>query len=342
MRPEYRVEANGQDITAAIHSRLVSLSITDESGVQSDVLDIVLADHQDTAPLALPPTGAELRVWLGYDGQAANMGLYIVDEIVLSTPPDRLRIRAKAAPLDASASGAGSTRPLLQTQKTRSWEPQPLGDLVRTIAVEHGLTPAVAASLAAVELPHVDQTNESDMNLLTRLAAQYDAIAKPAGGYLVIVKRGESRTSSGDAMPTVTLAPGDMSAWQVTIAKRASAGTVIAIWHDTEAATDREVAVGDGEPVQRLRHPLPDASTAAEAARAALDHSARGERRLTASGPGRNDLVAESRLITAGFVRAAYNGEWLVTRVQHTLDAGGYRVSVDAEVPGAGGEGEGE
>nr|VFJ87241.1 MAG: hypothetical protein BECKH772A_GA0070896_1000265 [Candidatus Kentron sp. H]VFJ88897.1 MAG: hypothetical protein BECKH772B_GA0070898_1000261 [Candidatus Kentron sp. H]VFJ95133.1 MAG: hypothetical protein BECKH772C_GA0070978_10001112 [Candidatus Kentron sp. H] len=34
--------------------------------------------------------------------------------------------------------------------------------------------------LAPVDIPHPDQTKESDLHLLTRPAKQYDAIAKPA------------------------------------------------------------------------------------------------------------------------------------------------------------------
>lgn len=332
--PTWRITANSQDITDAIRSRFVSLIITDEAGLQSDTLELTLADHLDTEPLALPATGAELEAWLGYDGQAVRMGLFIVDEIDLSGPPDQMRIRAKAAPLDGSASGAGSTRPMLQTQKTRSWDPQPLGDLVKAIAAEHGLQPAVSASLAAIMLPHTDQVSESDMNLLTRLAATYDAIAKPAGGYLVLAKRGESKTVSGQDMPSVTLTPGDLTSWGLNIAKRAQAGTVVAVWHNIETAADVEVTAGSGEPVRRLQHQFVDADTALAAASSELARSTRGERKLSLQLPGSTDLVAESRLITRGFVRTAYNGEWLVTRVQHSVDAGGYRCSVEAELPG--------
>lgn len=336
MKPVFRITANRQDITDTIQARLVSLSITDESGFQSDRLDLVLADHDDDAPIQMPPTGAELDVWLGYDDQAARVGLFIVDALELSGPPDRLTIRAKAAPQDASGSGAGSTRPLLQTHKTRSWEPMTLGELARSIAAEHGLGAAVAPSLASIQLPHVDQVAESDMNLLTRLANNYDAIAKPAGGYLVLAKRGESKTASGAPLPGIVLRPVDVTTRRMTLEKRDKAGTVVAVWHDVAAAVYREVTVGDGEPVKRLTHPFPDAGAARSAAQAELAKAGRGERKLFLTLPGRADLVADGRVTLQGFGRDGYNGEWLVTRVQHTLDTGGYRVSLEAEVPSDG------
>ncbi|XHF80608.1 hypothetical protein R3J30_02130 [Xylella fastidiosa subsp. multiplex] len=50
------------------------------------------------------------------------------------------------------------------------------------MAAEHGMTWAISPSLTGVALPHIDQTEESDINVLLRLAQRYDAIAKPAGG----------------------------------------------------------------------------------------------------------------------------------------------------------------
>jgi phage protein D len=54
----------------------------------------------------------------------------------------------------------------LQSQKMRSFDAGiTLGDLVSTVAAEHGLIPAVDASLAGIQLEHTDQLSESDMNL---------------------------------------------------------------------------------------------------------------------------------------------------------------------------------
>ncbi|MCT6706819.1 contractile injection system protein, VgrG/Pvc8 family, partial [Staphylococcus aureus] len=76
-----------------------------------------------------------------------------------------------------------------------------IGDMVRRMAGEHGLNAAVSASLASIVLPLTVQSQESDMNLLLRLAKQHDAIAKPGGGRLVFVKRGESTSASGERIP---------------------------------------------------------------------------------------------------------------------------------------------
>lgn len=86
-------------------------------------------------------------------------------------------MRGRVAPCESSTSG----RVDIQSQKSRSWKAgTTIGDMVRRIAGEHRLQQKVSASLAAIALPHIDQSAESDMNLLHRLAKRYDVVAKPA------------------------------------------------------------------------------------------------------------------------------------------------------------------
>lgn len=322
-RPEYAIQANGSDITATIKECFKSLTLTDEAGMSSDSLSIVLADNG----IQLPASGAELKLWLGYQGAVRYMGLFVVDEIALSGPPDTMTIKALAAPFKKS-----STYAALQDQKTRSWESCTVDTLVRTLAKEHGLTPAVSASLADITLDHIDQTNESDMNLLTRLARNMDAIAKAGGGRLIFVPQGENTTASGKNLATVALTRSELSNWRVGISDRGNYGAVVAVWRDKDAAEDKEVVVGDGTPVHRLRHVYPSSEAATRAARGRFKQFTRGTSALSLTlAAGRTDIVAESPLQVSG-VRTGINGTWSVTRVTHTLGAN-LTTALEAEVP---------
>lgn len=334
IRPTFKVEANDQDITDMIASRLVTMNIIDATGLKSDSVDITLANHDPLNPLKLPPTGAELRVSLGYDGVVVDKGVFVVDELNLAGPPDRLTIVARATPQSVSESGAGSTRETLQTQKTRPWEAGiTLGDMVALIASEHGLEAAVANSLASIKLPHIDQVNESDINLLTRVAKDYDAIAKPAGGKLVLARRGESTTvRSGQALPTIELAPRDVTQWTVTLAQRVIVGSVEAKWWNQTLAREETITVGEGKPVRKLQNHYPDEPNARKAAETELKQRTRGGNTLQLTMPGRPDIVAEGRLNTAGFPDGA-NQEWLITEVSHRLTPKGYTCGIQAEQP---------
>ena len=45
MQPQFKILANQTDITQIIQQRLISIRITDESGIKGDTLDIQLDDE---------------------------------------------------------------------------------------------------------------------------------------------------------------------------------------------------------------------------------------------------------------------------------------------------------
>ncbi|WP_209315848.1 phage late control D family protein [Haematospirillum jordaniae] len=325
-RPDVRVVANRSDITTLIRQRLIRLSLTDEAGLQSDTLELVLADHDPLQPILLPASGAELEVWLGYTGSLFRMGLFVVDEMELSGPPGCLLIRAKAAIHTATPTGKHS----LYSQKTRSW---PLGtglsSLVERIAGEHGLRAAIAPDIDEVPVPHIDQVNESDINLLTRLGRDTGLVIKPADGALIVCRRGRGISVTGQPLPTLEVQLQDVKSWRVSLSQREKAGSVIALYRDVEAADDYEVVIGEGEPIRRLRYHCPDRHSAEQAARAEHEKSSSLQGTLSLALAGNGALVAEGRLKIRGF-RDSLDGEWLITRVTHTLDGNGYVSGLEA------------
>ncbi len=327
LKPAFEITANDKDITVAIQKRLISLRVTDQSGWESDALEIVLDDSDPLKSLALPTTGAELQLKLGYENALFNMGVFIVDALELSGPPNQIRIQAKAAPQDATPKGKTS----LRTQKTRSWEAgTTLQTLVNQIANEHGLEPAVGQSLRDLSLPHIDQVNESDINLLTRIAKDYDALVKPVAGKLVVTKRAESKSTRGQNLKPIPLQGSEITNWRLNIRKREPAASVVAVYRDLEQAKDVEVVIGDGEPVRRLKHQYADEASAKEAAQAELDKGQRSERALSISLPGQVNLKAE-RILTIENTRQHVDGNWLITQAEHSLNRSSLRTNLNAE-----------
>ena len=324
-KPTYRVLADGRDISGLLAPRLSSLDVVDRAGIESDTATITLAD---TGPLRveMPRTGAELEIFMGYAPTATRMGRYIVDEVEISGPPDQMTITAHASPHEATRGGITA----LQTQRSRSFPVgTTLGALVQRLAADHGLQPAISEALASIPLPHIDQLAESDMSLLTRIAGMVGAIAKPAGGRLAVVRRGQGTSASGAALPVVTLRPRDVSSWSMRISQRDPAGSVVAVWRDLESAADREAIAGEGEPQRRLRNTFPDEASAQRAAEAELERSRQRGATLRLSLPGRTDLMAEGRVQMAGW-RDGVAGEWLIESVTHRIESGGYSCSVEA------------
>lgn len=322
MRPDLRLTADRADITAAVVERLLSLRVRDEAGQASDSLELVLDDRAPA--VKLPPTGAELALWLGYRPRLVAMGRWVIDEASAAGWPTTVTVRARAADLTAG----------LKAPQERSWAAgTTLGALVAAIAADHGYTPAVSPALAGVALPHLDQT-ESDLHLLTRLAKDTGAVAKPAGGRLLFVPAAEGKSASGQPLAAVALGAGDLTRYELTLAERGKYQAVLAHWHDLDAGQRVPVRAGadGGTPVYTLGRTFPDATTAARAAAAKLAALTRGVGTLRLSCPGDPRLTAEARLTVAG-VRPGVDGEWSVTAVEHVLDAQGYRCEIEAETP---------
>ena len=321
MTPDFFITADSADITAAIRARMLSLSVADAAGTESDTVEIALDDREGI--VALPRTGALLEIRLGYrETGVLAMGRFTVDELSLTGPPQALTIRARAADL----------RQGLKKPRTRPWENLSLGDIVSSIAGEHGYKAKVAESLAGEVIAHIDQVDESDLNFLTRLAKDRGAIAKPAGGLLIFVPPGEAKSASGKALPTVAMTATQLSRWDVTLAERGKYPAVAAKWFDPTTAAEQTVTAGDGEPVYTIGRRYPNQAAAESAARARLESFSRGLATLRLTCPGDPLIVAESRLTLSG-VRTGIDGAWSVTRVVHRLDRGGYVCEIEAETP---------
>lgn len=330
MRPVFRIWADDVEITAAVKDRLLSLTYTDDAEDKSDRLALRLDDRpREGAPVALPAIGTVLRLALGYvETGVIDMGSFSVDEWEVSGPPAVLSVSAKAAAMATS----------FRTPATRSWPDTTLGGIVETVAREHGYAPVINEALGAVPIPHEDQTAESPMAFLTRLASRHDAVAKPLDGRLILAPRGEAKAASGKSLPNYTIIPADVAEWSYKYNARKQdgeagdeekGGATVVYW-DKDEAKMKEAASGK-PPYTNVRFASSDGKSAASSATAADNKGKRAKDTFTCKMTGRPILQAEQQLVLAGF-RHGVPTEWRVKSVVHTLDGGGYSVAVTAEL----------
>ena len=324
MRPDYRLEAGGADVTEAVRAHLVELRVTLTSDTASDSLSVTLDDV--VGALARPAAERALRLSLGYVGAAlAPMGVYYHTETDVDLAPRRLTVRAAAADYRRLAT--------LKAPRTRTFDDTTLGGLVAAIAGEHGYAAAVAPALAAQRLPHVDQTAESDLSLLHRLARHYDATLKAAGGRLVLMSRGAGRSAvAGALLPAFVAAPGagDVLSGRVSWRGRPRYGSVVASYWDAGAARMMHVRAGDGAPAFVMRESRPDRAQAAADAAAHLARLSRQTAALDLALVGNPALVAEGRITTRGWGEGT-DGQWTITRAEHALSPAAYTTSITAD-----------
>lgn len=243
--PIYRITVDGTDITTTVQGRLIDLTLTDNRGFEADNLELRLDDTDGL--LDLPPRGALIRLAIGWrDSGLVDKGTYTVDGVEHSGAPDVLTIHANSADL----------RTGLTTQRERSWHDVTLGDIVTTIADENDLEPVIQATLAGQYIEHIDQTNESAVNLLTRLAKQFDAIATVKNGNLLFIPAAGGVSASGIALPTVSITRQSGDQHRFSIADRDTYSGVKATYHDVDAAQKGEVTWTKDENASEKNEPI--------------------------------------------------------------------------------------
>lgn len=331
----FRLTVDGADITPKVRPRLESLTLTDNRGMEADQLDIVL-DDSDGA-LQLPRRGAVVAVSLGWEASGlVDKGSYIVDDIEHTGAPDKLTIRARSADL----------RQGLTEKKEKSFHAKTFGDIVAHVAKSNGLTPVIGSGLAGEDLEHVDQTGESDANLLTRLAELFGAIVTVKAGRLLVFRPGEAVSATGKPLPEVVIERKSGDSHRFSVSDRENYDAVEATYTDTKGAEKGSVTVeaapvdskipettgGTGKKV--LRHVYANKKNAERAAKAAMNKHQRGVAEFSITlALGRPELFPEIPATVRGFKKEIDSTKWIITKATHNLTAdGGYTTALEFEL----------
>ncbi|WP_068634890.1 phage late control D family protein [Thauera butanivorans] len=320
--PDYLVTLDGRDITPLMQPRLIELTITDNPGFEADQLDIVL-DDSDGA-LAMPARGVVVNVAIGWRGDALiDKGTYNVDEVEHSGAPDRLTIRARSADL----------RGRFHDKRNQSWHGTMLGAVISSIAARNNLVPVIAQALADRAIAHLDQTDESDANMLTRLARMHDSIATVKDRRLLLMPNGAGTTAGGTPLQPVTITRSSGDQHRFAAADRDAYTGVLAYWHNTRTgqresflAGSENAPAGDDttEPgagsVKTLRHTYASLRNAREAAEAEWKRLQRAvaEFSLTLA-IGQPELIPELPTHVVGFRPEIDSADWIIKRLTHRL-----------------------
>ncbi|VUS54039.1 phage late control D family protein [Klebsiella pasteurii] len=344
--PVFNVLMGGKALTV-LDEKLISLELTDNRGFNADELTISVDDSQ--GDIALPPRGAELSISLGWQGEPLiYKGIYIVDEVSHSGPPDRIDITARSADF----------RDEFNVKREVSWHDVTVERIVSAIAHRYKLKPIISEQLMNDEIDHADQTQESDMSFLTRMADILGAIATVKNGCLLFILPGGGVSANGKALPefAITRSSGDRHSFR--IADRDAYTGVQAYWLDLEFGKKKKVTVrkrkkttekkprsssregdyivGEDGNVFVLRTTYSSELAAQRAAAAKWQQLQRGaaEFNLTLA-YGRADLYPEMHGTVTGFKEAIDNQDWIIAKATHSIDDNGYqtRLELEAKIP---------
>ncbi|RDP00281.1 Phage late control gene D protein (GPD) [Escherichia coli] len=361
--PDFMLTLDGADITQNFSDRLIGLTMTDNRGFEADQLDIELDDTDGL--VELPPRGASLTLWLGWQGSALiNKGSFTVDEIEHRGAPDRLTIRGRSADF----------RGTLNSRREQSWHDTTLGVIVEAVAQRNKLTASVADPLKSVAVPHIDQSQESDAAFLSRLADRNGATVSVKAGKLLFLKAGSAMTASGKVIPHMTVERGDGDRHQFAIADREAYTGVTAKWLHTrdpkpqkqkvklkrkpkeqhlralqhpkaaktsakakkkkeQEAREGEYMAGESDNVLELTTIYATKAQAMRAAQAKWDRIQRGVAEFSITlATGRADLFPETPVAVKGFKRVIDEQAWIISRVVHSLNGSGFTTGLELEV----------
>ncbi|OVZ81110.1 phage late control D family protein [Yersinia kristensenii] len=346
-RPAFDIKIGGKTQTT-VNDRLISLTLTDNRGFEADMLELVIDDADQK--VALPKRGAQIDIALGWKGEPlVNKGRFTVDEISHNGPPDQLIVTARSADF----------RDTFNVKREYSWHDITVGKVVASIASRYDLKAGVSEDLGKIEIDHADQTSESDISFLTRMAEKLGAITTIKNGMLLFMHPGRAISQSGKLLPaiTITRASGDKHSFRV--ADRDAYTGVTAYWLDlnygkpqktsvrrkrksktppkvkTPASTSKEGNYLEGVEgnVFVIRETFKTERAARRAAAARWSKLQRGAAEFTMTlARGRADLFPELPAVMQGFKPEIDQADWIITQVTHTIGDNGFTTALNFEV----------
>ena len=321
--PIYRLEVDGNDISPLVVDRLISLNIKDNRGLVVDSVDIELDDSD--GQLEIPPEGAIIQVWIGWSNTGlVDKGKYKVESVTHRGAPDVLSISAFSNDVSEG----------LKQKRERSFSNKTIQVIFETVGADYALKTIVHDTLANRVISYIAQ-NESDANLITRIADEHDAIATVKNGHLILLPRGASQTASGLPLPTAQIFRSDGDGHNYSTGTGTDRITgVKAYYYDTSKSKKLYVVIGDNEDnLKEIRYVHRDKKTAELAAQAEFNRCKRTSQKLSYTFAfGQPELIPEQEFVFTGLKPQIDDIVWLGTNVTHNLTDGGFTTSVELEV----------
>lgn len=316
IKTQVEISIAGKNVTADVSPYLSQISYTDKLEAESDSIDIIF---EDVAKLWqtdwYPQQGDTLTVKMGYAGNLLNCGVFEIDEIEFSTPPETLTVRALAASITKS----------LRTRNSKAFEKQSLLKIAQYFADKHGLKIVGSTTeLNNIEIERKTQDNQTDLSFLAGIAKEYGFIFSVRGGQLIFMDAAEL-----EKKPVVMeITPSKIGSCSFKDKTSLTYAAVVA--RKRNARNNRvvkwkiEPGKQEGEADTLVINGNADNDKQAQAkARAALNNKNKDKITGSISMEGNPTLVAGINITISGY--GNFSGKWHVVETRHAVDPqGGY------------------
>ena len=175
---------NNKDITNSLEPYLKSFTFNDVMSGSVDDISITLEDKEELWKNDwLPEKGASLNISImtqawwkdNVSVEELPLGLFEIDEVEISGPPEEVKIKAVATPDNAKIRGV---------YKSRAWDDVYLSVIAKDIADGAGME--LYFNTEDVFLDRAEQTQESDLEFLLKLCNDNGLALKTSNNQIII------------------------------------------------------------------------------------------------------------------------------------------------------------
>jgi len=169
---------NGKDVIVDLKPFLSSVNYTDQEEGAADDVSIVLDNGAGLWSGDWHPVeGDTLELFMGYSDKLMNCGLFQVDEVVTSGPPDIITVKAIASFITKT----------LRTKNSKAFEKQTLRQIATFFCLKHGLKLIDNSDnmLGQIFLERKTQEQKTDLQFLSELATEYGFVFSVKGSNLI-------------------------------------------------------------------------------------------------------------------------------------------------------------
>ncbi|MEN5083734.1 contractile injection system protein, VgrG/Pvc8 family [Bosea sp. TWI1241] len=320
-KPVARLFYNGIPLWDAISSQVISLTFTDNIEGQAD--EIQLDVHNKTGEWFerwRPEHGDIVEGSFGYLGSIlVPIGTFYVDKPCAKggRGGDTFSTSGQSAPVTKAA----------RTEKTKSFEKQKLGDVVKKVAKDLGME--VEGEAPDVYFDNLRQRRETDLAFLKRLARDYGAYFVVKGKKIIFI----DRKKVDEREPVRTLVKGAREIISYTLnyeaAKTYSKAKVSYYDGNTKKTIEAEVedkSVKTGDTL-KIDDKVENKAQAEALARSRLDEANKKQWTASFTVVGDPLLLAGQPIMLAGY--GAWDRKYMIRKARHQLTRNGLTTAIE-------------
>ena len=312
MTPIFKLLANKKDVTKLINMDAFFISFKDEAGSVSDEITLKIQGS-----FKKPSYEDELQLWIG----TKEKDLFFCGVFKVQTSTYN---KGKSIYMSITATGADFSKNL-KVKRSLSYENVSIKKIVEIVASRHNLE--VSSDFDDIYVVHLEQTNESDLHFLKRLAQEDNAIFSIKNNTVIFKKKIKNNKKSKD-LPRFSLDEDECENVSIENTNKTLYNSCKAIWRDTKENIQKSITVGSGEPIKVIKDSFENVAQAKLKARAALEKANAGLKSGSIACYG-FEIYAGGILDLTGTYDD--DGDYDIKRVDHTVDESGWNINIEID-----------